>query len=385
MFSFSDTGKITKMNRVMLTRLAISQNDVIGKQLEDLLTVGSKIFFQTHFYPLIKMQQFAREIYLSFKSVEGDIPVLLNVVVEKIDEKIENHCGGMEISNRSRFEKELLEAKKVAVEALSKNEQLTSFQKELNEQKLMLEMQNRRLTTLNDQAKELFKVIAHDLQEPLRKSVMFSSRLMASDTPENLHQNLKKIVNFNLQVRQMLLTLNRYDELEIAEIEYRKIDLREVIDSAIRDMDIDLENQNIVVSVDVNCEPFLADARLILGMFVELFRNSAKYRHKTDQPLNIKITATTVSKNIFFESTENYRYEDFIKINFVDDGVGLADDDGKIFKIIQRSDQLDQIGIGLAFCRKIIEKHQGSIIAKSVRNKALGFTIFLPVSPTLVK
>ncbi len=369
----------------MSTRLAISETEAIGKQLEDLLTVGSKIFFQTHFYPLIKMQQFAREIYMSFKSLEGDIPVLLNVVVEKCDEKIENHCGGMEISNRSRFEKELLEAKKVAVEALSKNEQLIAFQKELNTQKLMLEMQNRRLTTLNNQAKELFKVIAHDLQEPLRKSVMFSSRLIASDVPEDLHQNLNKIVNFNLQVRQMLLTLNRYDELEIAEIDYRKIDLREVIDGAIRDMDIDLENQNIVISVDVNCEPFLADARLILGMFVELFRNSAKYRHKNDQPLNIKITATTVSKNIFFESTENYKYEDFIKINFVDDGVGLVDDEGKIFKIIQRSDQLDQIGIGLAFCRKIIEKHQGSIIAKSVRNKALGFTIFLPVSPTLLK
>ncbi len=68
-----------KMNLELRTKLGVEAEQVIGCQLEDLLTVGSKIFYQTHFYPLIKMQNSAREIYLVFKGANKQIPALLNV------------------------------------------------------------------------------------------------------------------------------------------------------------------------------------------------------------------------------------------------------------------------------------------------------------------
>ena len=70
------------MNTEMRVKLGVDDNTIIGSQFEDLLTVGSKIFFQTHFYPLIKMQNSAREIFLSFKGPTDSVPVLLNVEVK---------------------------------------------------------------------------------------------------------------------------------------------------------------------------------------------------------------------------------------------------------------------------------------------------------------
>ena len=74
-------GILTKMNSELREKLGVEASAVIGRPVESILTVGSKIFWQTHFYPLIKMQNSAREIYLSFKGPEESIPVLLNVKV----------------------------------------------------------------------------------------------------------------------------------------------------------------------------------------------------------------------------------------------------------------------------------------------------------------
>src|SRR6476620_8428880 len=119
------------MNAEMRTKLGIPTDGAIGIQLESLLTTGSKIFFQTHFYPLIKMQRSVREIFLTFKGIEDSIPVLLNVEMVEAGNIIEIHCGGMEISKRNKFEKELLEAKKTAEDALEENSELLKVRNEL--------------------------------------------------------------------------------------------------------------------------------------------------------------------------------------------------------------------------------------------------------------
>ncbi len=65
-------------------------------------------------------------------------------------------------------------------------------------------------------------------------------------------------------------------------------------------------------------------------------------------------------------------------MTFADDGVGFNPDTSKVFKIFQRGEQFDSISPGLAYCRKIVELHHGTIIAKSIRGKGAGFTVFIP-------
>lgn len=368
------------MNHTMQHELGLNSADVGTIRLEQILTVGSRIFFQTHFFPLIKMQGNAREIYLTFRNTGGsEVPVLLNVTVRKDGDVEEMLCGGMVISNRNRFEKELLLAKNVAEEALSKNSELQKVRAELESHQRTLEKQLQRITAMHRQQQELYKVITHDLQEPLRKSVMFADIIISQnpELPEKATEKFRRIIIFNQQMRQMMLSLQRIEELDMRTVSRNQIEIQPVIDAAIVSSGIDM--QKITVDYNLHCDTMHADAELLTNMFTELFLNSARHRNIDNEILSIHISAMVVQQNIYSESAGKYCYEDFIKLTFADDGMGFISDPTKVFNIFQRTEQFDRIGPGLAYCRKIIEMHHGSIIAKSIRGKGAGFTIFLPM------
>jgi len=362
----------------MRLKLGIGQTEVIGSQFDDLLTVGSRIFFQTHFYPMIKMQKSAREIFLSFKGPVDSIPVLLNVELQQNEEEVEIHCVGMIISNRNRFEKELIEAKKAAQEALAENAELIDVKTALQQHQKEMESQLRKLKSLKEQQQELFKLITHDLQEPLRKAVFMSDSLLTGrhDT-EDTEGKLLKIISYNTQMREMLLTLQRFQELEKINLKYALVALAEILDTAISGLNID-PHSDIVFSYAKNGPCFYGDRQLLIHFFTELIRNSLENRDPEKEVLAIEISIMETQKNLYRESVDKYQYEKFVKINYTDNGAGFLTDSARMFQILQKSVQFNKISIGLAFCKRIIEKHMGTIVAKSVRNTGVGYTIFMP-------
>ena len=371
------------MNAEMRLKLGLESNEAIGCQLEDLLTVGSKIFYQTHFYPLIKMQESAREIYLVFKGEKGPIPVLLNVEVKNIEKEIETICGGIEISNRNRYEKELLEAKKAAEVALTENAELKKIKSELVDYQKTLEIQYRELKSLKQQQQEVFKLIAHDLQEPLRKSILFSNYILSRNNgmPNSVVERLSKIINFNNQMRDMLLTLQRFKELEDVKLEYSKIELLKLIQTALVESNIE-NNRCLAITYPVKSPEFFADKRMLARLFVELFKNSQNDKNPENKKLTITISAIETTKNIFFELSDKYQYAKFIKITYTDNGLGFRT---KTSEIIQKSVEFNTINIGLAYSKQIVEKHLGTIEAKSIQGKGVSYTILLPLQQPIAR
>lgn len=363
----------------MRLKLNVDEDTIIGSRLEDLLTVGSRIFFQTHFYPLIKMQKSAREIFLTFKGTNGSIPVLLNVEVTETADDIEIHCGGMVISNRNRFEKELMEAKKAAEETLAENVELIAVKNTLLEHQKELEFQFRKLKSFKEQQKQIFKIIAHDLQEPLRKTVFMSNFLLEeSDKVEsNVAKKLLKIMNYSDQMREMLLTLQRYEELDNKNLTYNKIQLEVIIHEAIRELNIN--DDSVVMTYPASSPIFYGDQRLLTHFFIELIRNSLNNRAPKKKNLEIGISIIETEKNVFMESADKYQYEKFVKITYIDNGEGFLTDSSMVFQILQKSAQFNKISIGMAFCKRIVEKHMGTIVAKSVKGTGVGYTIFFPM------
>src|SRR3954463_12455030 len=77
--SFADDGVICTVNQTLLRLLGCQRSDLIGQHVERMLAVGSRIFYQTHFFPLLKMRGEAEEIYLTLRTAGGDeVPVLVN-------------------------------------------------------------------------------------------------------------------------------------------------------------------------------------------------------------------------------------------------------------------------------------------------------------------
>ena len=115
-------------------------------------------------------------------------------------------------------------------------------------------------------------------------------------------------------------------------------------------------------------------------MFDNLISNSIKYKHP-ERNLEINIEVKTVP-NSEIPSNEGLTEKNYFEISVKDNGVGFDPVySEKVFEIFQRLGDLKGAsgsGIGLAICKKIVENHNGSIMAEGSKNGA-EFKVYLPV------
>ena len=381
-FCFDNTGVILSVNERLCKDLGHScADDLLNKKLDTMLTVGSRIFFQTHFYPLIKLHGKANEIYLTFKTREGaEVPVLLNVEMSGEGDTFVINCGGMKITNRNRFEKELLEAKKIAEQALAENQQLQQLKRQMEDQQVMLEKRLQELSLKNNEHRQLTVVLSHDLQEPLRKISLFANRMyeqLPNDADTLTRMGVEKINIAAARMRSLVLSMQKFLSLKNQQAVIREVDLGDALSSAMRQLGHDEHSFQVVSG---KLEVAYADQSLIVEVFREFISNSVKFRDPEKELLTIRLHTDRVTQNIFKELENSYRYEEFLRIQYSDNGIGFeniyAD---QIFDLFRKF-HIDQpgIGLGLAYCRKIIELQGGMISARSEKGKGTVMTILLP-------
>jgi PAS domain S-box-containing protein len=126
--SLLSDGRISKVNRTFAAWLDHERDALVGRRFQELLNVAGKIYYETHFAPLLRMQGFFNEVALDFVTRDGRaLPTLVNAVERR------NEAGEVRFiritvfnaSDRRRYERELLEARRAA-------EQATAELRELN-------------------------------------------------------------------------------------------------------------------------------------------------------------------------------------------------------------------------------------------------------------
>ncbi|MFL6256541.1 MAG: PAS domain-containing protein, partial [Pyrinomonadaceae bacterium] len=116
--SLDDDGRVLAVNATLLNWLGYEERELSGRHFETLLPAGGRIFYQTHFFPLLKLHGRAEEVYLSLRTRAGDdVPVLANAARRERDGSAVNDCVLVPMRQRRRFEDELLAAKREAEEA----------------------------------------------------------------------------------------------------------------------------------------------------------------------------------------------------------------------------------------------------------------------------
>ncbi|RZJ66181.1 MAG: hypothetical protein EOO50_10995 [Flavobacterium sp.] len=365
--------------------LGYEHEEVVGQmKLEELLTVGSRIFFQTHFYPLIKMQKKANEIFLAFLTKQkSDIPVLLNVVVADVEDTFEIHCGGMQISRRNQFEKELLEAKNIAQKALHENAELIAAKNELQIAERKLEFQIQKLSDKNVDEVELNKVLSHDLQEPLRKINLFSSKLLLEQDPDIKPESLealRKITIFVDRVRQLLDSLKKFNSLNESQITYAIIDFKDIIETAKKNIlavgdEIAFVDNMSISKID---HEFKSDFKFLVSLFEELIKNAKRFDNQGNRELKINATVDVIKNDVFAKNKDRFRYEDCVRIVF-EDNFSNYRSAATPFQLFSMSNLVaDELGIGLTYCRRIVQMLGGDIAFSSKENIGTVFTIIFP-------
>lgn len=235
-----------------------------------------------------------------------------------------------------------------------------------------LEQKNKELTQINQELENFAYVASHDLQEPLRTITSFI-QILEKKYSNKLDKNGIQFMGFVVEGAKRMQTLI-HDLLEYSRINrfnnaYEKVDLNDVFTTVNRVLKEKIEiNDALVMSENL---PAIYGSKLQLTqMFQNLIDNAIKFRGKKKPEILISV------KNL------NDKWE----IIFKDNGIGISQEYfQRIFVIFQRLHTLEEYGgtgIGLAICKKIVERHGGDIWVES--NPGKGSTFHLTLAKNLM-
>jgi sigma-B regulation protein RsbU (phosphoserine phosphatase) len=381
--AFSPQGIIHFANETLLNQLGYTSEELEGQHFEKILTLASRIFYHTHFAPMLTLEGKATELFITLHAKNNEpVPVLVNAVkhVEKDNSYVV--CACMPVFERKKYEDEILQAKKIAEEALQKNDQLQKVQSELELQKQQLDQQVTQLKYRNKELLQLNDLVAHDLQEPVRKITLYADKLMQDKEKTFTKKTLSEfetILRAAKRIRTLLTNLQEYIHLSTKEQKKEQVDLNEIITSQLKIVAQSFTNVDYLAEVE-ELPMISADKEQLAILFCELIKNCFKFR-SLERNLHIIVSGVELQHN-FYNSIENkYKYVDFVKITIEDNGTGF---DKKykelIFRILKKLHLQSQgLGFGLAVCKRIVENHHGFISVTAEENKGACFTIGLPM------
>lgn len=263
-----------------------------------------------------------------------------------------------------------IHAQKVYEEALKDNFELKQVQQELKDHQEKLEQSIAELNKSNFELQQFAFVASHDLQEPVRKLMLYSDYLLSRFTTnmdEKGIEYLKIIHTVSGRMRNLIKDLLAFSQISKSEIAFDNVDLNEVARFALQDLQLPIEEKEAVINIQP-LPTVIGDESLLRQLFENLITNSLKYSRKDVTP---EIT-------ISYQQVDNNH-----EIIFSDNGIGFDEKyTPQIFKLFQRlhaRDQYEGTGLGLAICLKIVEIHRGAIRATSSEGKGANFFVSLPI------
>lgn len=378
---FNDEGKILRVNQTLMTLLGlVDKNNANGRGLESILTVSSKLFYQTHFFPLIKLHGKAEEIFFWLVGTTGErIPVICNAHRTQEDGEWVNQCIFFPVRQRSLYEQELLRAKKEAESEANRMETLEQARRTLEDHALALDRRLARQRQINENLIQFGKIVSHDLQEPIRKTTLYAAKVIEQNKAvlrSESRVELEKIGILSQQIRQLAISLEHFVSLGVIPDKPSPVNLPEVIRKAIRQID---DEGRLDAIFNLGSLPVIEGYPVQLQeLFFQLLHNAVSYRD-VSKTLTIGVGATIIQQNIYQEFKAKHRYVSFARIVLTDDGRGF-DASGDIFRILRHRDsRIRKLSFGLAFCKQITDNHFGSIDVLSEPGKGTTVTILLPL------
>ncbi|RYF84330.1 MAG: PAS domain S-box protein, partial [Chitinophagaceae bacterium] len=232
-----------------------------------------------------------------------------------------------------------------------------------------LEQQNKELEAKNDEITSFAFVASHDLKEPIRKIHTFSDWLL--QTEENLSehgvQNLTRLHNAVKRLDTLVDDIVALTKVHIEKEDLRDVNLNVVLNRAKQEMNESLERSGAsIVAEDL---PIVRGVENhLVYLFKNLISNSIKFQPEHNKAV-IEIKAVKI--------------DSLLKLTFTDNGIGFPPEYNKrIFQMFRRlhgKTEYEGTGMGLAICKRIMERHGGSITAEGTPEKGAVFTCWFPL------
>jgi PAS domain S-box-containing protein len=231
---------------------------------------------------------------------------------------------------------------------------------------------NRKLEEANKELQDFVYIASHDLREPLRKISSFGTLLQDSlkeKLNEDQQENFEFMIDGARRMQDMIDALLSYSRLTTKAKPSEWVDLNKVIkDLEKLELATILDETRGTIHVPKPLPSVQADPSQMHQLFQNLIGNGLKF-HKEEIPPEIIIRAHEVANNM-------------IRIEVEDNGIGIDEKyHGQLFTMFKRlhsREEYEGTGIGLASCKKIVERHGGNIEIKSTPGQGSTFWFTLP-------
>jgi PAS domain S-box-containing protein len=248
-----------------------------------------------------------------------------------------------------------------------------------------LQLTNLHLERSNQELEQYAYVASHDLQEPLRKILTYSSilqrqlELVPGTPPAN---TLLKITHAAERMSSLIYDLLNFSRLSKTEVTQEAVDLNPVLQDVMTDLELVVQQKGATLVADTL--PTVQAIPLQMNQLLyNLLNNSLKFSREKVPP-QITICATTLSAQDVLENKNLLPHHTYTHITLTDNGIGFSPEDAaQIFEVFRRLHTRDIYpgsGIGLALCRKIVRNHNGDIYATGSEGHGATFHILLPTS-----
>ncbi len=342
----SENGKIIDVNKRMLEISDFDRDDLVGKMVWDFVPEDK----------IKEIEDFVRQKGEEAQETElykkGNIryPVILQ---------------GREFKNQGRI------LRMTAIRDITSEKKAEEVMKEYA----------RKLENSNKELQDFAYVASHDLQEPLRKIQAFGD-LLITDLGEKITEDakfyLERMRSASGRMQKLINGLLNFSRVTTKAKPYEPVELNNIAREVMGDLEIRIKETGAEIKMD-DLPKIDADPLQMRQLFQNIIGNALKFIKKDVKPV-IQIKNETVSKSD----------QDALKIGsetctiiLSDNGIGFdqkyADKIFSVFERLHNRSEYEGTGIGLAICRKIVERHNGLISVESKEGEGTSFIITLPV------
>lgn len=242
----------------------------------------------------------------------------------------------------------------------------------LEQANVSLDIRARALARSNEELEQFASIASHDLQEPLRKVQTFADLLEAEEADGLSEKGIDYLRRSNAaakRMQQLIQDLLAFSRVSTHVHPFEQVDLAAVSREVIADLDTAIAEAGGEIQVGP-LPTISADATQMRQLIQNLLANALKYRREGVAPV-VKLNGS-IDTGI-------------ATITVSDNGIGFEPRyAARIFRVFERlhgREEYQGTGIGLAICRKIAERHEGTILAEGRPGEGATFTVKLPANP----
>jgi signal transduction histidine kinase len=347
--TFDDDSVILRVNTTLAHWLEYEPTELSGQRLDRIVEGGSRLFFQSQFLPILKLQERLEEVYLSLRTKGGQlVPMLINAVRRTGPLRPMNDLAAVRMRQRARLEDELLQARKLAEQA-------------------------------NDAKAKFLAVMSHELRTPLQ-TISLSTDLMlegeCGPITEDQRERLEASRSATESLVQLVDDILNFAKMQTSEVQ---LQIRTVsVEEALTRAEVLLRDRLQQAGIRYRrnpLDPRLAvqgDPTRIQQVLLNLLNNALKF--------------TPAGGTV---STAAQAERGVVHIHVVDTGIGIPESHlERIFEpfvqvgMAPSGKNSSGVGLGLAICRQLARAMGGDLQVSSRLGLGSTFTVSLPRAAT---